>query len=296
MRITVVSPSAPSVHNKQRQAQFDSGLATLKKLGVEYTLAPHALGTLNYIASTAAERLSDLEQAYRNPSVKLILAANGGWSAGHLLGGLNYDLIKQNPKPLAGASDITVLLNAIYAKTGVPQLYGPMVTWGFERNDPTTNQSFMAMTQQGAYSLPTSQFGTWLRPGPLQGVLVGGNLVSVATLLGTPYEPDWHDKIFVWEETDETVSRLDRALTQFKNAGVWSKIGGMIIGHLDQIDEEFAGTTTSAARLITEHFAEYDFPILKTDLFGHNTPTELTMAIGGTATANNTTLTFATRP
>jgi muramoyltetrapeptide carboxypeptidase len=290
MKAAIVSPSAPSTHTDTRTKQYESGLATLKALGIECQETPHARDALSYTASSTKDRLNDLAAVYKDDS-KLIITANGGWNASHLFSGLDFDLIKNNPKPMVGASDITGLLNAIYAKTGVKQIYGPMVTWGFETNDTATNESFLALAQKSSQEIPMDKFGTWLKPGKLEGVVVGGNLVSIDNLLGTPYQPDWQNKIFVWEETEETLYRLDRVLTHFKNAGVWDKIAGMVIGHLDQIDEDFAGKNSGTMQMITEHFAGYDFPILKTDLFGHNTPTQISLPIGGTITADEQTFT-----
>ena len=84
-----------------------------------------------------------------------------------------------------------------------------------------------------------------------------------------------------WEETEETCYRLQRVLTHFENAGVWEQIAGMVIGKLDQIDIEVAPGEGSVERMLQAHFAPYDFPILKTEFFGHNTPVNLTLPIGG---------------
>lgn len=286
MKVAIVSPSAPSTFSDDSTKQFQAGLDVLTALGFEYVVMPHAKDNLSYKASSTQDRLSDLHAAYSDSSIDIILAANGGWNCTHLLDGLNYELIKNNPKPLAGASDITALQNAIYAKTGVPQLYAPMPTWGFHKNDARTSQSFAALAKDSQQQIPLEGFGTWLKPGNLGGITVGGNLVSVSALLGTPYEPDWQDKVFVWEDTEESIYRLDRALTHFKNAGVWDKIAGMVIGHLDQVDEAFGGRSFDTMTMITEHFIGYNFPILKTDLFGHNIPTQITLPIGSTIIAD----------
>jgi len=293
MKAAIVSPSAPSTHSEERNKQFQTGLAVLNDLGIEYIIMPHAQDSLGYVASSTTDRLSDLHAAYKDKSVDIIIAANGGWNCSHLLSKLDYGLIKNNPKPLAGASDITALLNAIYAKTGAVQLYGPMITWGLHNNNAKTNQSFAALVKDHRQEFALSDFGKWLKSGQFNGAVVGGNLVSMASLLGTPYEPDWQDKIFVWEDTEESVYRLDRALTHFKNAGAWGEIKGMVIGHLDQVDEDFAGKKFDAMQMICDLFADYDFPILKTDLFGHNIPTQITLPMGGKLTADDQKVTMS---
>ena len=286
MKLGIISPSAPSTHSEQRMGQFDAGLKTLESLGFQCQLSPHAKDSLSYISASIADRLSDIHQMYKDKSIDAILAANGGWNSSHLLNGIDWKIISANPKPLIGFSDISVLLNAIYEKTGIVQFHGPMVTWGFYENDKITNDSFTSVMKKKEQEFTMDSFGSFLKGRRLSSGLVGGNLVSVRNLLGTPFQPDFYGKIFFWEETEETLYDLDRELTHYKNAGVWSQISGMIIGHLESIDNEFAGKKIDVMDMMPDHFKEYNFPILKTDLFGHNTGKNITLPIGGTVIAD----------
>ena len=292
MKIGIVSPSAPSTQTKQRKKQFNLGLKTLKSLGFDYQLSSHTKNFLHYLSDTPQNRLKDLHLMYKDKNIDLIMAANGGWNSNQLLSRLNFNLIKKNPKPLVGFSDITILLNAIFAKTGLIQIHGPMVTWGFDENNELTNQSFLdvLIKKRQIFSLPA--FGNFLKKGPLRGVLVGGNLTSLETLIGTPYEPDWQRKIFFWEVTEKTIWNLDRVLTHFKNAGVWEKIKGMIIGNLNKINNKFCAKKIDVLKMIKNHFADYNFPILKTDLFGHNTPSNISIPVGGKIEIKNKKVVF----
>ena len=287
MKIGIVSPSAPSTQTKQRKKQFNLGLKTLKSLGFDYQLSSHTKNFLHYLSDTPQNRLKDLHLMYKDKNIDLIMAANGGWNSNQLLSRLNFNLIKKNPKPLVGFSDITILLNAIFAKTGLIQIHGPMVTWGFDENNELTNQSFLdvLIKKRQIFSLPA--FGNFLKKGPLRGVLVGGNLTSLETLIGTPYEPDWRGKIFFWEETGETIYRLDRTLTHFKNTGVWKKIKGMIVGNLNKINNKFCAKKIDVLKMIKSHFVDYAFPILKTDLFGHSVSSNISIPIGGKIEVKN---------
>mgnify|MGYP001603263147 CR=1 FL=1 len=165
VKIAIVSPSAPSTFSPTVKKQFKAGLAALTSLGFEYALMPHAKDNIGYKAASVTDRLSDLHAAYADPTVDIIMAANGGWTCTQLLDGLNYELIRQSSKPLAGASDITALQNAIYTKTGNPQLYSPMVTWGLHNNDSQTLQSFAALATRDQQEWSTGDFGIWLKPG-----------------------------------------------------------------------------------------------------------------------------------
>ncbi len=292
MKAAIISPSGPSTHTPERSAQFESGLRNIQALGFDCVVGQHAKNALGFVSDTVENRLADLVAAYSDKTVDVVIAANGGWNCSDLLGEVDWEVIRNNPKPFVGFSDNTVLLNAIFSATHQIQIHGPMVTWGFSENDELTNKSFMQAVTQRKTEMPADAFGTFLRGGSLEGVGLGGNLISLEGLLGTPYEPDWRGKILFWEETEETLYRVLRSLTHFKNAGAWEKISGMIIGHLDRIDGKFAATETDSLKAVMEHFAGYDFPILKTDLFGHGTKTNISLPVGGKIKADDKSITF----
>lgn len=82
-------------------------------------------------ASAAVEkRLEDLHEAFADKRVKAIFTVIGGANSNMLLPYIDYELIKQNPKVFCGFSDITALLNGIYAKTGMVTFRGRiLVLW-----------------------------------------------------------------------------------------------------------------------------------------------------------------------
>lgn len=284
MKAMIVCPSAPINNTTERRARFDRGVEHLKTL-MDVEMAAHVLGENGYVSASTEGRVSDLLQAFADWEVDVLVAGTGGWNCGHVLESLPWDQLKG--KPLAGFSDISVLQNALYAHGCGRQLLGPMVNWGFCEGEEFTLQSFRQAVKGDAQVYRVPDFGEWWKGDTLDGALVGGNLVSLATLLGTPHAPDWRGKVFFWEETEEELYRLDRALTHFKNAGVWSQISGMVIGKLDQIGETFGERTRDTNEMIREHFARYDFPILKTELSGHHQARMVTLEIGGRFVATN---------
>lgn len=282
MKIGIVSPSSPSSTTEEFN-QFDHGLRVLQLLGFECVLAPHARHAQGYVSSGIQNRLEDLHAMYQDPTIDFVLASNGGKNVNQLLDGLDYNLIQTSKKPLIGFSDITILLNAIYVKTGLCQLHGPMVTWGFHKRDSFTHRSFKQFLRTGTLRFPLSRFGKFLKnkKGVLDGILVGGNLFALDKLLGTPYEPDWNGKILFWEENRENIADLDCLLTHFKTAHVWDKIHGMIIGQLFEINEKYYNIWVDKWHMIRGHFRKYKFPILTTEFFGHGVR-NLVMPVGGT--------------
>ena len=99
----------------------------LEEEGFKVTFAEHVMESFDddYNCAKIEDRVKDLEKAFKDKHVKAILTVIGGYSSNQLLQYINYDVIKENPKILCGYSDITALLDSIYAKTGLITYYGP---------------------------------------------------------------------------------------------------------------------------------------------------------------------------
>jgi len=291
MNIGICAPSAPAVGTPEDTAKLESGLAVLRSLGFKLTLAPHCEQIIDYRSATIADRVADLHRLYSDRNIEAIMAAGGGRVVSQLLSTLDFDLIKNNPKPLVGFSDISLLQNAIWALTGIASIHGPLAKHLSDNNEQTkiSLQTVLARQQQ---TMPTEQFGQFLKGDCMTGRLLGGNLQSISTLLGTSYLPDFSDAIFLLEEVGEHISSIDRMLTQFKNAGVWNRINGVVIGHLEKIKTDYRGTNRDVWEMIADHFAGCNFPLLRTELFGHDTPTQLSFTIGGNFTADKSAVTW----
>jgi muramoyltetrapeptide carboxypeptidase len=250
-----------------------------------------------YMAGTAQERLDDLHAMYRDPEVQWVIASRGGRSANQLLGGLDFDLVNRSKKPLIGFSDITILLNALYARNGQVQIHGPMITAGLDKLDEATYESLLAVLERREQSFDLKGFGEVWKSGKASGILLGGNLMTVECLLGTPYEPDWTGRergsgrkrgsIFFWEEEGEPISRLHRTLVHLKHAGVFDKISGMVIGNVHNITGDSPEESACAREVnafLKQFFSSYKFPCIKTEFFGHEVSTQISLPVGGLAT------------
>ena len=96
-------------------------------MGLKVKVGPHVMDRFGYLAGEDKDRASDINAAFADPQIDAVFALRGGWGASRLLPFLNFDLIAKNPKIFLGYSDITSLLNAIYAKAGVVTFHGPNV-------------------------------------------------------------------------------------------------------------------------------------------------------------------------
>jgi muramoyltetrapeptide carboxypeptidase len=118
-----------------------------------------------------------------------------------------------------------------------------------------------------------------VRSGTAEGRLLGGNLHCLAKLAGTPYFPDFTGAIFFVEAMNIQPEECDHFFQQLKQIGVFDRIRGALVGYIDSLqkDENAAMQMEDVLLHVT---AEYDFPILKVNDFGHNCPNTI-LPVGG---------------
>ena len=119
----------------------------LEELGLKVTFAKHVKDfDSDYMCTNAKDRAEDLNEAFRDKNVKAILTVIGGFNSNQILKYLDFEMIKNNPKILCGFSDITILLDAIYAKTGLVTYYGPHYSsFGMKKGFEYTLEKFKNM-------------------------------------------------------------------------------------------------------------------------------------------------------
>ncbi len=300
-KVGIISPSEPIIYKKK----FLSGVETLKKLGFRVVLGKNAFENYSgYMAGSEKERAADLNGMFRNKKIKGIFISHGGFNSNRLLNLIDYELIKKNPKVFMGFSDITVLLNAIYAKTGLVTFHGQNIEYGFSRGlggkYKYTRDYFekAVMSNKSIGLIKQQQKLEILRAGKTKGILVGGNLTVLMTLLGTDYEPDWKGKILFWEELGETIQDIDFYLTHLRLCRVFDKISGMAIGQFkvlplgDDNPDLKNQKTFSVNKIILDICKNYKFPIIKNIAFGHIYP-QVTIPIGVKATIDTSKKLFS---
>lgn len=277
--IGVLSVSAPEPATDA--AFFERGVAALKARGYDVLLAPHTTEQHGYVTAGGAALAADLRALFEDDRVAAVICAGGGVNANRLLHYLSWDTICAHPKSLVGVSNPTVLLNAITTQTGVITYHGPSVVWDFgaEGGAPelTTNHFFgLLESAEPAYEVPVQEGWRWLREGELKGRVIAGNLASLQGLIGTPHEPDWESAVLMWEDVAKPINRLDMMLTHFRDAGVFDRINGMVVGKLVSC-EPSNGVTYDA--MLPDLLQDNEFPILTEVPFGH-TAEKLTLPIG----------------
>jgi muramoyltetrapeptide carboxypeptidase len=277
--IGVVAPSDP-IHPDQ-QERMQEGIACLKSMGFSIQFGQHIFSADLDFAATPGQKAQDINEMFANSAIKAILCAQGGETANATLSLLNWEIIRNNPKIFLGISDITVLLNAIYHKTGLVTFHGTDLLWGFGNNlQAYEREAFLSTLIAGRIGLiPPNQPRQTVRSGQAQGKLLGGNLGCLQKLAGTPYWPEFVNAILFIEAYQITAKACHSAFHQLQQIGLFDQICGAIVGYIDSMQRDDS-PKPHMEEVLEEVTHEYDFPILKMNDFGHNCPNTI-LPIGG---------------
>lgn len=251
-----------------------------------------------YLAGNDEERAQDVNDMFRDESVKAIICMRGGYGSSRMVDLLDYALIKENPKIICGFSDITVLLNAIYKKTDMPTIHGLVSLFlGSKSCDEfSLNDFFQVLTtkQKGRVLENPYKDAKALIPGIAKGRLVGGNLSLIATLVGSEYEVDFEDKIVFIEEVTEEPYQIDRYFSSIRLRKMFEKAKGFVFGYFSECEpsESRKGTQTYLD-IIKDYVGKLNKPTIYDFACGHSFPF-INLPIGTLVTldANNKTITI----
>ena len=252
----------------------------LAALGLKTKLGTHVLDRYGYLAGKDIDRAQDVNNMFRDKSVKAIIAMRGGWGCNRILHLLNYSQIRSNPKIILGYSDITSLLLAIYARSRVVTFHGAVATSTW--NDFTVDY-FKRVLFNGENVIMQNVNNNEGRrevisSGKAKGKLVGGNLSVLAAMIGSPYLPSWNRNILFLEDIGEDVYKVDRMLTQLKNAGVLARMSGFIFAQCTNCkpgDEP----TFALMQVLSEHIKPLNIPAWYGSMVGH-IKDKFTMPVG----------------
>lgn len=279
--IGIVSPASPIAD----AGRIEAGVRYLESLGYRTVVGGNVGKSDGYLAGTDEERAADLHTMFTDKRIKAILCLRGGYGTPRLLSLLQYSLIARHPKILVGYSDITALQLALWRKCRLVTFHGPMP--GVEMAtgmDPFTEEFFWRTVtttrKMGSILLPSGTRPETLAPGTASGRLLGGNLSLVSSLTGTAYQPDFKNAILFLEEIHEEPYRIDRMLTHLRNAGVFKKVAGMLLGRfVDCVPVDPSTPSIPLERVLHDAAASSGKPVLAGLPFGH-VPRKMTLPVG----------------
>ena len=262
--IGVVAPSNPIIGENVDEIMLAKNKVEEKGFKVEFSknLFSNSLGYSN----NAKEKADDINYMFSNKDIKMIWCAKGGENSNSTFEYLDYDLIKENPKIICGYSDITSITNVITARSGLITFSGTnFKTIATDETDFSFNEAIKRFVN-GDVTLGKISDYKILKKGIATGKLVGGNLSLIRGLVEGKYKIDFNGKILFIEELGfETGPALAyNYLYYMKQNGVFDKINGLWIGSYNH------ESNISLEKIVFDVIGdEYNFPIIKSDNFGH---------------------------
>ena len=259
--------------------ELKDSIKNLNELGFDVVYTNNILSKNGYFSGTDKQRASDVEQMFYRKDVSGIMCVRGGYGCTRILPLLNYNVIKVNPKVIIGYSDVTSLLYGIYKNTGLICFHGPIATSTFNDFtldyfrktliDPVENlvlKNPVPESEDKEYKPKT------IKDGIVRGELVGGNLSTVLSLIGTPYDCDTRNKIIFLEEMEEDPYRIDRMLTQMRMAGKFKDAAGVALGVFRDCEPSEKSSFDSSFTLIEvlkNRLGDLNIPVVYGMSFGH---------------------------
>jgi muramoyltetrapeptide carboxypeptidase len=272
--VGLISPSAATAD----RMQFTFAKEALEALGFQVKLGENLKNRRGHLAGTDEERAGDLNAMFADKEVKGIVCIRGGSGAARILPLIDYDLIKKNPKPLMGYSDITALHCAIYSQTGLITFHGPNGSGSWNSfnvkrfEELYFEQELVAFENEIVESddlvIKANRIQT-LFPGEVEGKLLGGNLTVLTALSGSPYYPDFKDAILYIEDVGEEPYRIDRMMSTLKLNGTLDAIKGFIFGQCTECDPGGGYGSLTVDQVLDDYVLSLKIPAYSGAMIGH---------------------------
>lgn len=267
---SVVALLAPS-SRPPSPVEVNRAQALVEKMGFEVVVGKHVLDAHGYMAGTDAARLADLNEAIEDDSVEGIFMLCGGYGALRLLPDINYKHLSKNPKVIVGSGDCTAILLAVHKMTGgMVVFYGPNLDEivdkrGFDllKDAVCTRGSLTAIEPNFDFDSPEHHLKSFCHSSieeDVEGVLLGGNLTSLVSLMGTEYQIETDSKLLFLNDSKERNDILDRWFTNLTVCGAMQAAAAVIYGEFHDCYQRGAYSMHSIYELIVERMERLQSP------------------------------------
>lgn len=238
--------------------ELDFAVSTIEQWGFKVEKGPNLHGRYHQFSGTDEERLHDFQQALDNPDIKAILCARGGYGTVRIIDDINWEKFLNNPKWIAGYSDVSVLLNTLCC-FGIKSLHSTMPI-NFSSN---TEESLNSLKNCLQGDLPEYKFKK--HPlnveGDVEGVLIGGNLSMLYSQTGSASSLQTEGCILFLEDLDEYLYHIDRMMHNLRRNNYFKGLKGVVIGGMSDMNDNAVPFGFVAEEIIHHHLKELDIPI-----------------------------------
>ena len=207
-------------------------------LGYNVVISETSYTKKNYLCASDEKRANMLNEFFADDSIDAIIATRGGYGSIRLLDKIDYELIKSKPKIFGGYSDITALMLMVYKNTGLVTYNMPMAYSDFGKGITQYSAESFFRVLNGNFKEIIIDEPKIYYAGSASGVLWGGNLATIQSLCGLEFVPD-EKFIFITEEINEPVYKIDKMFTQLLNIEKFkNNLGAIVLGDFINIDNQ----------------------------------------------------------
>jgi len=240
--------------------------STLMDIGLCPVFSDYIYETESVFSGTAQERAEALMKFYTDEEIKGIFDISGGDAANGILPYLDYDVIANSSKLFWGYSDLTTVINAIYAKTGKASVLYQIRNLIYDCRERQM-ADFKNTVMKNGTDLFQYDY-QFIQGSQIQGVVIGGNIRCLLKLAGTEYMPNPDGKILLLESLSGTVAQIETYFCQLQQMGVLDKVAGIILGTFTEMEREKCVPTVES---LMKGKVREDLPIAVTADIGHGT-------------------------
>ncbi|MBS5927860.1 MAG: LD-carboxypeptidase [Clostridium sp.] len=243
---------------------IDKLLEILSSLGLNVILSSTIYVKDDGLSSgNGKERGEELMKLYKDSAIDAIFDVSGGDLANEVLEYIDFNVIKNNPKPFIGYSDLSVMLNSIYSQAGSHSYLYQVRHIVTNKENLYRFSNFIKDSNNDLFNINYK----WVQGESMEGVVIGGNIRCTLKLAGTKYMPSFKDKILLLESLGGDVAKMRTFLTQLKLIGTFKEINGIILGTFTEMEKNNYNPTIE--ELVKEIVNDKNMPIVKTEEIGH---------------------------
>ena len=275
-RIAVVAPASPF-----KRDEFDAGIAELCSIGFEPVYDESVFAATRYVAGSPAVRAAAISAAWTDRSVAGVIAVRGGFGSSQILPLLDRDEARRARKPFIGYSDLTSLLTFLTTGCELVAFHGPMLVGRLGRGEAGYDRH--SLLNAVARPVPMGELAPEglevIARGDATGPLLGGTISQLVGSLGTPHAfkpPSRY--VLLLEEVGERPYKLDRMITQLRQAGLLAHAVAVLVAQLLDCDEPTGELT--ARTVIHELFRDFPGPVVIGFPSGHTNGPAMTLPLG----------------
>jgi len=246
----------------QQRSDILRGVEWWEARGYKVKLAEGIYERQGYVAGSPEQRGRDLTAMFADDEVDFVQCSGAGFGSAHTIPHIDFDVIRANPKPFMGYSDITALHAAIGHHTGLVTFHGPIFDEVNQHyvTELTSDSMMRALTHPGPLgrvpNIPEDPYVRAFNGGKVTARLVGGCLWLLGQTIGTPWQIDLRGNILFFEEVAAPPWYIDGLLTQMEQAGMFEGVAGIVIGEMTNCDWSVNSSHNWPGHLSTEDVFE----------------------------------------